>query len=459
MAAMGSEPKPKKAKAVTKPAPAPNIITALDNPDLFGKFFAGSSWSGWRTLLKATFALPMNEAEATFFKSIAGDRAPPTEAVRELWAIAGRRAGNDSIASVIAAYAAATFTGQAHLRPGERALVMCLAVDRDQAKVILNFIRAYFVEVPMLAGMLTRETAIGFELNNSVDIQIVTNNFRSVRGRSVLLAILDEVAFLRDENSAAPDEELYKAIVPALASIPGSRIIGISSPYRKAGLLYKKYKKHFGQNDDVLVVQAPTRTLNPTISQEMIDRELADDPVGARAEYLAEWRDDISGFIGMEILESAVDVDVLVRPHSKMADYVAFADPSGGQRDSFTAAIAHDESGTAVLDCLIEVKSPASPSEAVAHIAGVLKAYGLKTVTGDRFAAQFVVDAFATNGITYRHSDRNRSEIYSDILPMFLSGRIRLLDDRNMVRQFASLERKTSPGAGRDKIDHPIGPR
>jgi hypothetical protein len=108
--------------------------------------------------------------------------------------------------------------------------------------------------------MLTRETAIGFELNNSVDIQILTGNFRSVRGRAILLAILDEVAYLRDENSAAPDAELYKALVPGTATL-GGMIIGISSPYRKAGLLFKKHKKHFGQNDDVLVIQAATRVL------------------------------------------------------------------------------------------------------------------------------------------------------------------------------------------------------
>jgi hypothetical protein len=216
---------------------------------------------------------------------------------------------------VIAAYVAATFSQQHKLRPGEKAVVMCVAVDRDQARVILNYIRSYFVEIPLLAGMLTRETATGFELNNGIDIAIVTNNFRSIRGRAVLLAIFDECAFYRDESSSAPDLEMYKAVVPALASLsPGSMIIGISSPYRKAGLLYKKYKKHFGQNDDVLVIQAATRVLNPTISQELIDRELADDPAGTRSDWMAEWRDDIGGYLPIELIETAVDYGVTVRP-------------------------------------------------------------------------------------------------------------------------------------------------
>jgi hypothetical protein len=441
-----------KAKEVVPP---PNIITAMKDPQMFGRFFPGDTWAGWHAILKAAFALPMTEAETAFFQSVAGDRLAPTSQVREFWAVIARRGGKDSVASAIAAFAAANFNRQDKLRPGERAVVMCLGTDREQAKVILNYIRSYFVEIPQLAGMVTRETAVGFELNNQVDIQILTGNFRSVRGRACILAILDEVAFMKDEHSAAPDEELYKAIVPALASIPGSMIIGISSPYRKAGLLYKKFKKHFGQNDDVLVVQASTRKMNPTISQEMIDREISDDPA-TRAEWLAEWRDDISGFIDMKVLEGAVDTDVSIRPPNIITNYVAFADPSGGSKDSFTAAVAHDEGGTAVLDCLIEIKPPFSTSEAVAQIAGVLKSYGLTSVTGDRYAAQFTVDAFAAQGIQYKHSERDRSTIYGDILPMLLSGRVRLLDDRNLVRQFASLERKSAAG-GRDKIDHPRG--
>ena len=88
----------RKAKASPTADPAPmNIIDAFDDDDLFGKFFVGESWSGWRTVLKAVYALPMTEAETVFFKSIAGDRDAPTDAVREFWAVVGRRGGKDSV--------------------------------------------------------------------------------------------------------------------------------------------------------------------------------------------------------------------------------------------------------------------------------------------------------------------------------------------------------------------------
>jgi len=39
------------------------------------------------------------------------------------------------------------------------------------------------------------------------------------------------------------------------------------------------------------------------------------------------------------------------------------------------------------------------------------------------------------------------------VLPLFTSGRARLVDSRKLVTQFATLERRTSAG-GRDSVDH-----
>ena len=108
-----------------------DIITAMEDPRFFRPWFAGPTWDGWRAVLKAAFALPMTDSEIEFFRTIA-ERDPPTKRVRELWIIAGGRAGKDSTASLIAAHAGAMFDQQHRLRPGERALVACLANDKDQ---------------------------------------------------------------------------------------------------------------------------------------------------------------------------------------------------------------------------------------------------------------------------------------------------------------------------------------
>jgi hypothetical protein len=58
------------------------------------------------------------------------------------------------------------------------------------------------------------------------------------------------------------------------------------------------------------------------------------------------------------MVEAAVDHGVTVRPRARGVCYRSGCDPSGGARDSFTLAIAHDEDGVAILDCLHEIKPP-----------------------------------------------------------------------------------------------------
>jgi hypothetical protein len=96
-------------------------------------------------------------------------------------------------------------------------------------------------------------------------------------------------------------------------------------------------------------------------------------------------------------------------------------------------AVAHVEKTAdgelAVLDCLIERRAPFNPEAATAEMAAALRSYGLSACTGDRYAAQWVTQCFAKNGVTYHHSQRDRSAIYGEALPLFTSGRVRLIDN------------------------------
>jgi hypothetical protein len=92
-------------------------------------------------------------------------------------------------------------------------------------------------------------------------------------------AILDEVSFYRDEDFASSDKELYNAISPGLATLPGAMLIGISTPHKRAGLLYEKWRDHYGQNDDTtLVVRGPSLLFNLTLDRRIIDEALERDP-------------------------------------------------------------------------------------------------------------------------------------------------------------------------------------
>jgi hypothetical protein len=434
--------------------PAITPAVALSDPALLAPLFTGQSWATWRAVLKAAYAEPMTADELVLFRAVAGDRAPPRRRVRELLVIAGRRCGKDSIASAIAAVTA-TMDFSRHLRPGERASVLCLACDRDQSRIVHRYIRGIFQDVPLLRPFLAHETDNGLELTNNTEIIVATNDYRSVRGRTIAAAVFDELSYWRSEASARPDFETYNAVQPGMITLPGAILIMITTAYRKAGLAYTKWAQHFGKDeDDVLVVYGPSRAFNPGLPQEIIDREIALDPEAKSAEWLSQWRSDVSDFLDRELVENAVDRGVVVRPPQRGVRYAAFADPSGGRGDSFTLGIAHsDASRAAILDCLYERRSPFNPGEAVGEIAELLRGYRIIEVTGDAYAAGWVEESFAKNGVRYVKSDRVRSAVYLDVLPLFASGRARLLDSPRLIHQFVGLERRTSR-AGRDVVDH-----
>ena len=432
-----------------------SIISAFDDPLLFQPWFDGPSWALWRAVLKATFALPMTAEDVDAFGIVAGGRKPPRQRVRELWIIAGRRAGKDSIASALATYFASMVDYGGLLRPGERASIICLACDRVQAKIVLNYTRAYFERVEMLGDLVTRETSDGLELSTGAEIIVQTNSFRAVRGRSIALAIGDEVAYWDSETSATPDVETYSAIVPGMAMMPGALFVGISSPYRRSGLLYEKWREAYGQDDDeVLVVKGSSRTFNPLLTEAWEAREMKRDPARNRAEVLAEWRDDVSAFLPRDLIEAAVDRGVEFRMRESGESCFAFTDVSAGVKDSFTCSVAYRKGETVFLASILEIEAPFNPIEALPQVSSFIKSFGLNEVVGDQFAKGWVAGSFEKVGIEYKNSERDRSSIYLDALPLFTSGRVRLVDNPRLVTQLCNLERRTTR-IGRDIIDHP----
>jgi hypothetical protein len=86
----------------------------------------------------------------------------------------------------------------------------------------------------------------------------------------------------------------------------------------------------------------------------------------------------------------------------------------------------------------------------------LLRSYRCTQVTGDDYGKRWVTDAYGRIGITRLKSTLDRSGIYLNVLPLFTSGRARLLDNKRLINQFANLERRTFP-SGKDKIDHERG--
>lgn len=437
-----------------------SILDAVRDERLFWPWFSKrpNSWAAWLTFLCALFALEMTPEQLRLYQKCTGRKKPPKGVARYAYLICGRRAGKSFILALVATFLACFFNYAPYLARGERGTIMIVASDRRQARTILRYIRALLNEVPLLKRMIERETAEGFDLANRVTIEISTASMKSVRGYTVVGALLDEAAFFStEEGSASPDAEIVKAIKPAMSMIPNAMLLVASSPYAKRGILWEAHRDHFGkEGDPTLVWQADTRTMNPSVPQSEIDDAYAADPASASAEFGAQFRSDIESYVTIEAVLACVSDGVFERPRESGVTYSAFLDPSGGGgQDSYTMAIGHldEPTGMAIVDCIREAKPPFSPEDTTAAFAATLTAYGISKVIGDRFAGEWVREPLRKLGISYDPSAKPKSDLYRDTLPLINSRKADLLDHKRMVQQFVGLEMRTSR-AGKPSIDH-----
>ena len=431
----------------------------MNDPALFAPFFSDpESWLSWKAFIAAAFGLEMSAEQLAIYRQCTGRALPTSQQVREAVLVIGRRGGKSRVLALIAVWLACFCDYKNHLDAGELGLVLVLAADKEQAKTLLKYARAFIEKVPMLQRLIIRNSNFGLELSNSIGIEVTASSFRTVRGRTVVAVLADELAFWHSDNSANPDAEVIAALRPAMATIPSSMMLLASSPYARRGALYNQHKKYHGKDDPrVLSWQAATDIMNPTIDPDFIKAAYEEDPVSATAEYGAQFRSDIEAFVSREAVEACTSEDQ-ERPYAAGFRYQAFVDPAGGSGggDSFALAIGHVEKKHNVLDLLREYKPPFSPSDVVEKMSAVLKLYGIRKIVGDRYAGEWPREQFLSYGITYEPSPRPKNQIYSEFLPLLMSKRVDLLDSDRLMNQLTALERRTARG-GKDSIDHPPG--
>jgi Terminase large subunit, T4likevirus-type, N-terminal len=413
-----------------------------------------TTWSAWRAFLAALFGLPLSDAERAVYRQCTGRPSDPgTDAFSEAWLICGRRAGKSFVLALIAVYLACFRSYREFLGPGEVATIAVIAADRRQARVIMRYTRG-LLAIPLLAKLVEREATESIDLRGNVTIEVGTASHKTTRGYSFAAVLADELAFWPSEDSATPDYEILDAVRPGMGTIPGSILLCASSPYARRGALFDAHRRYHGKDGSpVLVWQAATRTMNATFPQRIIDAASERDPAVAGAEYLAQFRTDVEAFVRREAVESCVALGILERPAVTEFTYFGFVDPSGGSADSMTMAVAHREGEMVHLDAIREVKPPFSPQGVVAEFSTLFKSYRIGTIRGDRYGGEWPREAFKRHGIDYLCSDKTKSELFVDTLPLINSRRVNLLDNNRMIGQFVGLERKTGR-SGRDSIDH-----
>jgi hypothetical protein len=441
----------------------------LDDPDLLGSAVDGASWAAMKSLAIAAFGEELTPAEREIFTALTQREREPLTRVRRFVVIAGRRGGKSYISACCAVYLACLCDHSENLNIGEKGVVLCIAENVQQAKVVFDYCVGIAEASPVISKEIVQVKKQSIVFANGIEISVRAASSRGLRGLTLVGCVADEVASWYRSSGPDADKEIMTAITPALMTTRGMLIV-ISTPRPRAGVLWRLYAKDFGPDGapDTLVAQGSTLQFNPTIDPAEIAAEIADDPTENTAEYLAIFRSDLESFMQREVIEALVAPNRAMLPFQTRfeGEYVAFCDPSAGRSDEMTLCIGHverrtrpdgDEDFVCVLDYLRGAVA-FSPDALVAEFCETIKGYGLQEVHGDNYAAAFAQELFNRNGVTYRLSELNKSQIYSQIIPVLNSpGRVELLDDRKCIDQFVMLERRVGRGTGRDSIDHPPG--
>ena len=119
-------------------------------------------------------------------------------------------------------------------------------------------------------------------------------------------------------------------------------------------------------------------------------------------------------------------------------------------------AIGHRVGDKAVIDATREMRPPFSPEAVIDEFAALLKAYRITKVHGDRYAGEFPRELFRKRGVSYVCSQKAKSDLFRDLLPLLNSGRIVLPKIERLTNQLCGLERRVSR-SGKDSIDHGPG--
>jgi hypothetical protein len=231
--------------------------------------------------------------------------------------------------------------------------------------------------------------------------------------------------------------------------------IAISTGYRRAGLMFTKWRDHFGQaDDDVLCVQGSSQTFNPLLNAKAIAAAKLADPEASEAEWEGGFRQDISAFLSDEVIEAAIVRDrPLELPPRLDVKYRAFVDMSGGRHDASTICVGHLDDGRFVANVIRGRSAPHDPGEVAAEFADLLRAYGCAMTWGDNFSGEWVASAYRSNLVNYQKCPIPKSQIYLEVAPAFNRHLIEIPEIPKLTRELRLLERRVHR-SGKDTVDH-----
>ena len=293
----------------------------------------------------------------------------------ELHLCVGRRGTKSIISSIISAYEAYKLltigNGDPHkfygIPNGEDIHIINVALSQDQAGTLFSMIRQRLMDAPFFRNRIQNATTTemrlytdndirkkksqekkgsALEVKGSVVILCGHSNPDTLRGKSAILILFDELAFY-DESGKTPGSAFYNALEPSIKKFKqfgDARLVEISSPNTAVGIFFDLFKNAKTSNH-ILSFQLPTWCVNKDIPYEALSDERKRNPENFAIEFGAQWAKSgtYGNYFDTGLVDKCLRMDLT--PHRKQMpgfNYYLHVDPAGGG-DRYVAVLVAKE--------------------------------------------------------------------------------------------------------------------
>jgi hypothetical protein len=239
----------------------------------------------------------------------------------------GRRGGKTYMSAIISSYETYKLL-QIHcpqeffeIDEGSEIRVTTVATARDQSKLLYDQIKSFIMRGSVFTNHFVTGTQQYIQLDTQHDIErygrkkrpsmhIKFNSCisRTLRGPGNIVGVMDECAhYIEESNSASSDQQVYDALSPSIAGFNKDgkmygKIIMISSPLNKSGLMYETYRRSLDQDDlGILTIQAPCWESFPkNVTPVYLKSKYKESKENFWREFGAHFSEKLSGWIEEE---------------------------------------------------------------------------------------------------------------------------------------------------------------
>jgi hypothetical protein len=240
-----------------------------------------------------------------------------------------------------------------------------------------------------------------------------------------------------------------------MATYSTSKLIKISTPHRKEGVLWREFQQR--AELDHLVWQLPSPEMNPTLQLSVLEKARKRDEENFRREYLAEFTDQIAAWVVPDVLDPCIVSGRIDLPRVENASYVVAIDPAFKHNDFALAVLHATGDGPVVVDRVARwagtKKAPLGYEWVCGEIARIISEYGIREVMGDQYCAQVIKQYLDKLGIHYREytfGAQTRADLFGNLRHLLVQRKIELLDEPVLLRELRTLEERCTPNGNID---------